>query len=77
MVDLLEQREVQKGSKSYSEEDIKLETLDQMMGIKIGLSLLLDILQSVGGELSSLEVLFVCFVFYTCHTKIEITNDIR
>ena len=43
MVDLLEQREVQKETQSFTEEDIKLETLDQMMGIQTGLLLLLGI----------------------------------
>ena len=43
MVDLLQQREVQKETQSFIEEDIKLQTLDQMMSIQTGLLLLLDI----------------------------------
>ena len=34
-------------------------------------------LQSVGGELSSLEVVLVCFVLFSILATIEITNDIR
>lgn len=64
MVDLLEQREVQKETQSFIEEDIKKETLDQMMGIQTGLLLLRGICNQHLLK-SSLELLFVCFVLFS------------